>query len=49
VNSIVVELHDRIQEGCTESLYSAINLDEWDEYRNGEKVILVRKVWKNQK
>ncbi|MBB6400905.1 FkbM family methyltransferase [Methanococcus maripaludis] len=43
VNVILIELHDRINEGCTESLYCAIDLHEWNEYRKGEKVILIRK------
>ncbi|ABR54313.1 methyltransferase FkbM family [Methanococcus vannielii SB] len=43
VNVIVIELHDRINEGCTKALYSAINLSEWVEYKTGEKVILIRK------
>lgn len=43
VNIIVIELHDRIYEGCTETLYAAINQDDWKEYKEGEKVILIRK------
>ena len=43
VNIIVIELHDRIIDGCTESLYSAINKDEWKEFKEGEKVILIRR------
>jgi FkbM family methyltransferase len=43
VNIIVIELHDRIINGCTESLYSAINKNEWKEYKEGEKVIFIRK------
>lgn len=43
VNIIVIELHDAIYSGCTESLYSAINKNEWKEYKEGEKVILIRK------
>ncbi len=41
VNVMVIELHDRIHEGCTESLYAAIDLNEWKEYKEGEKVILI--------
>ncbi len=43
VNIIVIELHDRLIAGCTESLYSAINLKEWREFKEGEKVVLIRK------
>ena len=43
VNLIIIELHDRFMPGCTESLYNAINIEKWDEYKKGEKVILVRK------
>jgi len=43
VNIIVIELHDRIIEGCTESLYNAIDITQWDEYITGEKVLLIRK------
>lgn len=45
VNIIVVELHDYIVSGCASSLYSAINMDEWKEYKSGEKVVLIRKVF----
>ena len=43
VNIIVIELHDRIKSGCTDALYSAISRDEWEEYKEGEKVILIRR------
>lgn len=43
VNVIMIELHDKIKEGCTKSFYSAFNLDEWHEIVKGEKVILIRK------
>lgn len=43
VNVLVLELHDRMVEGCSDALYSAINKDDWKEFREGEKVILVRK------
>lgn len=42
VNIIVIELHDRIIDGCTEALYSAISKNEWKEFKEGEKVILIR-------
>ncbi len=47
VNIIVIELHDRIIKGCTEALYSAINKDEWKEFKEGEKVILIRRDYYN--
>ncbi len=43
VNIIVLELHDRIVDGCTKSLYSAINKNEWKEFKKNEKVILIKK------
>lgn len=43
VNVIIIELHDRFMPGCTESLYNAIDISKWDEYKKGEKVVLVRK------
>lgn len=42
VNIIVIELHDRFIDGCSQSLYSAIHRSEWKEFREGEKVILIR-------
>jgi len=42
VNIIVIELHDRMIEGCTETLNSAIDANLWKQYKSGEKVILVR-------
>lgn len=43
VNVIAIELHDRLRPGCTEALYSAINRNEWEEFKSSEKVILIRK------
>ncbi|MCX6554745.1 MAG: FkbM family methyltransferase [Candidatus Aminicenantes bacterium] len=43
VNIIVIELHDKKKNGCTESFYSAVDEAKWKEYREREKVILVRK------
>lgn len=43
VNIIVIELHDKIISGCRESLYKAIDNKKWNEYKVGEKVILIRK------
>lgn len=45
VNIIIIELHDRFVEGCTDTLYNAVNLKDWDEYKQGEKVVLVRKTY----
>jgi FkbM family methyltransferase len=45
VNIIVIELHDRKKNGCTESFYSAVDETKWQKYRQGEKVILVRNVF----
>jgi len=43
VNIIVLELHDRIVDGCTKSVYSAIGKNEWKEFKKGEKVIFIKK------
>jgi len=43
VNIVVIELHDWLQEGCSQAFYAAFNLDEWDEYKEGEKVVMIRK------
>lgn len=43
VNVLVLELHDRMIEGCSDALYGAIVREDWNEFREGEKVILVRK------
>ena len=43
VDIMVIELHDRIFPGCTDAMYAAIDKNQWNEYRDGEKVILVRK------
>ena len=40
---MVIELHDRIIPDCTAALYSAIEKDDWHEYIDGEKVVLIRK------
>jgi FkbM family methyltransferase len=43
VNILVVELHDRIKDGCTQALSDATDKNIWTEYTAGEKVILIRK------
>ena len=43
VNVIVIELHDRKKNGCTETFYSAVDKNKWLEYKKKEKVILVSK------
>jgi FkbM family methyltransferase len=43
VNIIMVELHDRFNPGCTDALYNAITKSDWIEFKQGEKVILIRK------
>ncbi|MBI9041552.1 FkbM family methyltransferase [Lutibacter sp.] len=42
-NIIIVELHDRFKDGCSDSLYKSINVADWKIYKNGEKVVLIRK------
>ncbi|MEA3329321.1 MAG: FkbM family methyltransferase [Nanoarchaeota archaeon] len=43
VNMIIIEFHDYFRKGCSNSFYSAINRRDWNEFRRGENVILVRK------
>ncbi|MEX1997124.1 MAG: FkbM family methyltransferase [Candidatus Andersenbacteria bacterium] len=43
VNTIVIELHDRINPGCTQALMAAVDPKLWNHSTAGEKVILVRK------
>ncbi len=43
VNILVIELHDRLKPGCSESFYSAINESEWDKYGNEANLVFVRK------
>lgn len=42
-NMIIIELHDKLTRGCSESLYSNINKGIWNKFNRGENVILVRK------
>jgi FkbM family methyltransferase len=49
VNIIVIELHDRKKNGCAESFYSAVDRAKWQEYREREKVVLVRKEFMEKK
>jgi FkbM family methyltransferase len=44
INIIVIELHDKIKDGCSEVFYSAIDKNKWKEYKRGEKVILIREI-----
>jgi len=41
VDVLIIELHDRIKSGCSESFYSAVNHYNWKEFRKGENIILV--------
>ncbi len=43
VNIIVIELHDWLRDGCSQAFFSAFNLNEWNEYQEGEKVVMIRK------
>jgi FkbM family methyltransferase len=43
VKIIVLELHDRLIPGCSDSVYNALNKEEWQEYKKGEKVIFIKK------
>jgi FkbM family methyltransferase len=44
VGMIVVELHDNLKPGCSETFYQAIANHPFSEYRQGENVFLVREV-----
>jgi FkbM family methyltransferase len=43
VKIIVLELHDRLVPGCSDSVYGAIKKEDWFEFKKGEKVIFIRK------
>jgi FkbM family methyltransferase len=43
VKIIVLELHDRLIPGCSESVYNSLNREEWEEHKKGEKVIFIKK------
>ncbi len=43
VRVLIIELHDRINDGCTETLNQALNLDRWSIFKKGEKIILLNK------
>jgi FkbM family methyltransferase len=43
VKIIVLELHDRLIPGCSDSVYNALKKEEWQEYKKGEKVIFIKK------
>ena len=42
VRVIIIEFHDRIKEGCAETVYAAISRYAWREFRRGENIIFVR-------
>ena len=43
VDIVVIELHDWLRQGCSQAFYSAFNRSKWEEYKEGEKVVMVRK------
>jgi FkbM family methyltransferase len=45
VNLIIIELHDRFKEGCTDSLYRATRKHDFSMSQKGEKIFLVRTSW----
>jgi FkbM family methyltransferase len=47
VKIIVLELHDRLIPGCSDSVYNALKKQEWEEYKKGEKVIFINKKFQN--
>ena len=42
VNILIIELHDRMKKGCTESFLIAVNKYRWVQYIRGEHIILVK-------
>jgi FkbM family methyltransferase len=42
VDALMIELHERYSEGCTEVFYEAISEYDYRKYQKGEKVILKR-------
>jgi len=42
VNVLIIELHDRLKDGCSESFYSAMNKYQWKEIKKGENLIFIR-------
>jgi len=40
---LVIELHDRFKEGCTDAVLKAIDPDKWKRISKGDKMIFVRK------
>mgnify|MGYP002620241390 CR=1 FL=1 len=47
VNIIIIELHDRIKNGCTEVFFAAIENYDFEILKKGEKFILVNKKLRN--
>ncbi|OHA27006.1 MAG: hypothetical protein A3D52_00900 [Candidatus Taylorbacteria bacterium RIFCSPHIGHO2_02_FULL_44_36] len=41
-NILIIELHDRMKKGCTESFLIAVNKYRWVQYIRGEHIILVK-------
>jgi len=44
VSVIVIELHDKIKQGCTETLFALIDKEKWLIDKVGEKVVLINKL-----
>lgn len=42
IGTLIVELHERYSEGCTEVFYRAVSKYDFQEYRKGEKIVLHR-------
>lgn len=43
VNVLIIELHDRLKEGCSSAFYSAIRKYNFEQTQRGENVILFKK------
>ena len=42
INVIIIELHDYIKPGCSDAFYNATSGQKWKEFKEGEKVILIK-------
>lgn len=47
VGILIVELHDKIKPGCSQSFYSAVSKFSFTEFCNGERIILVKDLQQN--
>ena len=43
VNMLIIELHDRFKDGCSDAFYSAIKKYDFKKYQKGENIFLIKK------